>query len=1094
MASSRAPAATQASAPAPGLAPAPFLAPVAPLELQVSRAASALVGRPIEISAIEQELATAASGRLVGVTAEGEPGIGKTRLVLAASDLARARGFAAIAVTADEEMRGPFLLARSIFASQSAQAAAAGTEAEALLQRALGAITGRDDADLEALPPDMKLLRAFDMAALALRSLAAQRPVAVLIDDVQWADPDSLRMLRYLVRTDARSPIFLMLALRPSETAIVTDAVTLLADMERMGMVRRLTLQRFTQLETTEFLRQVLRGDVNPTGAATIHGQAEGVPFIVEELAHSYRDAGLLQEIDGVWSLARNAERLVPSAVRTLIQRRAARLPEATRTVLGEAGVLGRSFSLRDLQAVKARLDGEEPSAASLAEAMVPALTAGLVVQHPAGSAADYSFPHDQVREFAMAGLTAPHRRAIHAAVIDLLAGGGEPTAASLPLLAHHAVAAGDTDRAARFCIAGAAAALEARAPEEALRLVELALPGASAPQDRVSLLLARDAALEMLRRPADRLEGLAELAALVDALGDSHLELEAMVRRAAALRLSDQEDIAATLARRVQQLAAERGDRPAELAASLELAQALLRATLGESYAPTASEVDLDGAEQALERATVLAEELGDDRALAAATRELGTITVGRLRAWMAEFFRGGGGPELLARSAAGEPVEEIVRSLPVAPLFGEAMATYQRALELYERLNDRRGYMSTLIAMAFVSWGPDLHLGLSGRRIEELRRLATRMKSLTRESERALAEVQMLYGVQVFARAKCEPTLALAKGQEAYEQARMIGERTIEYLSAGGMALSHLEMGELAEGERWLGRAAAAAQAAPTPLRARQLEIWRGMACRAAGNARTMREHLERAVRMATEQGRTAARCEALARLAMEAAYLCAAGDEESQALAERSAAEAKALLGVLPGHPAWGAQADAAVSAVHLARGRADEALSAARDAFAALDAAQHEDFHLEILLLAAPAILVHGSADEQAGVRGYLQVVQATIAQRMLDEDVRVRWFRGPMGRRLSELAGPMERAPVAAAARDADGVSDTRAAPQLDEGDVQLLRLLTQGRTNREIAEELSMDERAVATRLATLYGGIGAASRSEATAFALRTV
>src|SRR5439155_18546679 len=102
-------------------------------------------------------------------------------------------------------------------------------------------------------------------------------------------------------------------------------------------------------------------------------------------------------------------------------------------------------------------------------------------------------------------------------------------------------------------------------------------------PQDRVTLLSLRDDAMDMLRRPQDRLEALAELAALADALGDLHLELDVMLRRAAALRLAGEEDRAAAMARRVVEQASERGDTKAELAALLELGQAMVRSDLGE-------------------------------------------------------------------------------------------------------------------------------------------------------------------------------------------------------------------------------------------------------------------------------------------------------------------------------------------------------------------------------------------------------------------------------------------------------------------------------------------------------------------------------
>ena len=146
--------------------------------------------------------------------------------------------------------------------------------------------------------------------------------------------------------------------------------------------------------------------------------------------------------------------------------------------------------------------------------------------------------------------------------------------------------------------------------------MVDVALPAASAAQDRVALLTSRDEALGMLRRTGERLEGLAELAALAEASGDSHLELDVKLRRAAALRLSEDEDRAAELARAVRQAASERGDRQAELAACLELGQDLLRSPLGESFSPP-KEVDVDGAEEAYRRACELAQELGDLAAL---------------------------------------------------------------------------------------------------------------------------------------------------------------------------------------------------------------------------------------------------------------------------------------------------------------------------------------------------------------------------------------------------------------------------------------------------------------------------------------------
>ncbi|HZD79276.1 MAG TPA: AAA family ATPase, partial [Actinomycetota bacterium] len=853
------------------------LKPYSPLGLQMRRISGALVGRPTELAAIRQELVDTRPGRLAAVTLEGEPGIGKTRLLLAVNELAGAEGATPIAVAADEELRGPFLLARSILGAPQAVDAASGTPAEDDLRRSLDILSGRDEAGLETLPADQKLLRTCDLAAIALRSLAAERPLVLLVDDLQWVDEDSLRLLRYVVRADATSPILLVLALRPDEFALVHEAVTLVADMERLGLVRRLKLARFSPAEASEMLQQVLGGPVEGSSAATVHAQAEGVPFILEELARAYRDAGMVQQIDGKWTLAKNAERLLPSAVKTLISRRAAHLPEDTKQALALAAVLGRRFSLKDLGEVMVRVgEAGEPDLQSLAELLRPAALAGLLLQHPADSAADFSFAHEQVREFAAGTLTAARRRAVHEAIVAMLTA-GEPSVESLPLLAHHARAAGDAAVCVRFSLEAATNALGSNAPDEVLRVVELALPTASAAQDRVALLQARDQALEMLRRPEDRLQGLAELSALAEALGDSHLELEVQLRRAAALRLAEQHDQAAQIARGVRSLAEERADRPAEMAACLELGQALLRAPLGETFTPPEIEVDMDGAEEAYQRAVVLSEELGDRGATANALRELGVIDLGRVRSWFVGEVQAGRLYEYLGRLTSGETLPDVAAGTPLELFLPSANEKLERALRLFEEVGDRPGAMSTIIALAYVHWAPDIHMGSgAARHIEEIRRLASRMKTMAKESERALAEAQMVYGAHVFARAKVIPDLAVTRGEEAYRLARVIGDRALEFLAAGGTALALLDLGEVEAACGWLDRAAAAATQSPTPLRARLLEMWRGVADAASGDAAGMRRRFERALELATEQGSAAARCEVLARTALEAARL--------------------------------------------------------------------------------------------------------------------------------------------------------------------------------------------------------------------------
>ncbi len=911
----------------------PLVQPQCSLSVQLRRATGSIVGRTLELTAIEQSIRDARN-HLTAVTLEGEPGIGKTRLLIAAAEMATAAGFATVAITADEEIRGPFLVARSLFGNGALRETAVGTRAEVAVRRVTDALSGRDEPGFETLSPDAKLLRTFDLAGIAIQELATVKPIALLLDDVQWADDDTLRMLRYAIRSVAEQPVFLFLNFRSDELAKVAEAVNFIADMERMGLVRRLRVSRFAAAETALLLRQVLGGPVDGQSVAAMHAQSEGVPFIVEELARTHREAGTLQQSDGEWRLGRNAARLVPSAVRTLISRRAARLPAPTLALLGDAGVLGRSFSVRDLVTIGGAGSGAaagltardaDDRAAEIAEALAPAVEAGLLLPHPEGDAADYTFTHEQVRDFSTAQLSNARRREVHRAVVDLLLEGGEPPAEGLQMLAQHALAAGDNERAARFSIDAATAALKSNAPEEALRLVEAALPVVSAVADRRTLLACRDDAFAVLRRSTDRLDGLAELGALAEASKDRPLEIDVQLRRAAALRAGHDEDAAAELARRVRERAAADGDTTSELRATLELGQALTQSTLGEGFGVSDLEVDVDAAEEAFARAIELATELGDERSLAAAEREAGMLALSRVRTWFVGEVKAGKVQELARRVLAGEELDAVLKDQPVAPLVMRARGHCERALEIFIRLDDRTGVMSTVILMAYINYAPAIHLNASARHLEEIRRVTSRFAELVTESERERQELQMLFGVHVFARAKVVPDLAInarrggvprrkarrRPGDGVPRRGRCGADPPGARRHRGGGALARYRGAsgrERADPDCERGRSSCGA-AEPVPRRGTRM----GCACTSS-----------RPGSLANRAG-AVARCEVAAWLAITAARLGArTADTELLALAEEAADQATALAASLPGHALWAAQADAARAEIAVARG--------------------------------------------------------------------------------------------------------------------------------------------------------------------------
>src|SRR6266480_4330605 len=152
------------------------------------RVTRAVVGRLLELEAIESAVDSSLES-LVGICLEGEPGIGKTTLMNAAAEIAAAHGMSSVMVAADEEIRGPLLLARAIFDNDELRSDMS-ADTGAAIDRARRALRGEDDSGLSTLPSDERLLRAFDVAAMALLSMVRERPIALLLDDLQWADLD----------------------------------------------------------------------------------------------------------------------------------------------------------------------------------------------------------------------------------------------------------------------------------------------------------------------------------------------------------------------------------------------------------------------------------------------------------------------------------------------------------------------------------------------------------------------------------------------------------------------------------------------------------------------------------------------------------------------------------------------------------------------------------------------------------------------------------------------------------------------------------------------------------------------------------------
>ena len=268
------------------------------------------------------------------------------------------------------------------------------------------------------------------------------------------------------------------------------------------------------------------------------------------------------------------------------------------------------------------------------------------------------------------------------------------------------------------------------------------------------------------------------------------------------------------------------------------------------------------------------------------------------------------------------------------------------------------------------------------------------------------------------------------------------------------------------------------------PDP-RSRQVEVSRGLLAAASGDVPRCGATFGQALEMTARQDRRAARCEILAAYALECVR---AGpwrdrriDRTCWTRPRHGPSKRSGSRRTCPADRRGARRRSRPLAAVAFARGDPGRALQLAHAVLAARHEAMREDPHLEMLLPVAAVVLAAGDEAEVAAMRDELQLLQGLIAQRSMDGDVRAKWFQGPIG---SELAGPGR-------SRGCSSRQPTTAPEPSSAAESRMLGLLIEGRTNREIGQELGVKPESVGQALAAMYARIGATSRSEATVLAL---
>ncbi|MEU4590411.1 ATP-binding protein [Micromonospora aurantiaca (nom. illeg.)] len=479
-----------------------------------------IIGREHPAALLRAEVARLVDshGGLVLVT--GEPGIGKTTLVSAAADEARRSGALVLGAACWDSDTAPDYwpwvqvlrrLARSADDRRGVREAADAGLAALLGERAAGDTAEATEPGDPTEPGDTHVAEPgdagraefdrHDAVTAALVAVAQHRPVAVVFDDLHWADPASLRLLQFVTQHAWFERLLLIGTYRDAEVESVEHPLRPWL-LPLTAKATTVTLAGLDRAEVAALMARTAGREPDASLVAEVHRRTGGNPFFVEQTARLWHTHGLTDT--------------VAPGVREVVRRRLDQLPAPVVEALTVAAVLGREFDRLTLAACV------PAPVAQVDRLLGRAAAARLVLPRSDGR---FVFVHDLVRETLYDGLADDDRRARHAAVVravdrsDALAGVLSPAH-----LARHAWLAGaelEPERAGDLLLAAARDAGGRIAVDESVRHYRRALELTGEPGRRVRVLLELAGLLHHAGPPAEVERLLAEAAALARELPD---------------------------------------------------------------------------------------------------------------------------------------------------------------------------------------------------------------------------------------------------------------------------------------------------------------------------------------------------------------------------------------------------------------------------------------------------------------------------------------------------------------------------------------------------------------------------------------------
>lgn len=331
----------------------------------------------------------------------GEAGLGKSRLAREVASLAAARG---LAVGVGRAVMGtvpaPF---RPFAEALSAAVRPAGLPGSAEISPFRPALSRMvpEWAQAGQVSAPESLVFVGEAVLTLLRIIARDAGCLLVLEDLQWADRESLALLEYLADNVHSEKVVCLATLRAEEGS---DARGLATALRVRRSVSVLHLDRLGPQSVGQMGLACLGTDELPADAqAFVAERSEGIPFLVEEILAALVDEGALVEHDGKWSAPLAFSQRVPADFAAAIASRLAAIDPGSGQVIQAAAVLGRRFDW----ALLGPVTGLPPAT------VLTALRRGIALQLIAVDREDFLFRHALTHEAVLAGMLPPERTAI---------------------------------------------------------------------------------------------------------------------------------------------------------------------------------------------------------------------------------------------------------------------------------------------------------------------------------------------------------------------------------------------------------------------------------------------------------------------------------------------------------------------------------------------------------------------------------------------------------------------------------------------------------------------------------------------------------